>query len=231
MKEIIAPGVKAMRESWRPILVIWMCAALVVFLNGRWAPVTHFAEWSAVQKANGGLLFVIVAGAISCGAFPEVAKWISGKLEMNREWLGLTCFTGFVYAIISLQVDIFYRGQAALFGHGSDPMTLFKKTLVDMLVFSVFLSIPTATGLFNMRKESWRPSAFFKAWTPKGFRELVLPGLVPCWIFWTPVLLLTYSLDLKIQWLFANVIEGAWAVLFVYIQLHEKHEEPAAQPS
>lgn len=256
LRGALAPGIEAVKGHWLTFLVIQSFGLAFVIAYYRSRGIQDWAAELADFKVQWGLLFAFGSMFLACTVIPELAKLITGKLKtFDRAWAGKALFTGLVYGIVGIQVDIFYRYQAVWFGTGTDPRTFLLKTLVDMALFSTIISIPTATLMFEWRKHgfSWRrfredflsrglqPSqarhrqdadaTSFRPFVPSSpspfspwfvfYRDRVLPGLIPCWAFWTPVLLCTYSMPMNLQFCFTMFAEAAWSLLFVFIATRE----------
>jgi hypothetical protein len=191
-------------------------AALVIgYFNS--PQIRSIFEASGQFKDRTGLPFILIAGFLAGSALPELAKIATGKVKaLDQAWRSKTLFTGFVYAFVALLVQGLYFVQVALFGDsGSLPSTV-AKVAFDMLVFSPFLSIPFATGLFRWHASQFKPSSFTQVYTKTGYAQFVLPGLILCWAFWTPVMSAIYTLPMRLQFPIAMLCEAAWAILFVF---------------
>lgn len=213
-----------MRTHWPPFLLIQVAAAALAFAYygspGLQAVAAHIMRW----KEAGGLPFAFAVGVMAGGVVPEIAKTLTGRLRsFDRAWLSKAAFTGMVYGIVATEVDVFYRGQAVLFGDGRDPLTLAIKTAVDMFLFSPLLCVPTAVLLFRWRKRGYSFRNGGRAFSWRFYRARVLPAMVPCWAFWIPILLCVYAMPTNLQFVFAQMAEAAWSILFVFIATGE-HE-------
>lgn len=179
-------------------------------------------EW----KIAGGLLFAFCAGATAGGLIAEVAKAVTGKIhKFDPRWLKMALFTALTYGVVGVLVDLFFMLQSKMFGNGTDFQTLTLKTSVDMLVFSTVLSIPFATIMMTYAKHGFSAKELAAELKSGFYRRRVIPGLLPCWAFWTPVLICTYSLPLVLQLPFSQLAEAAWSVLFVAIATSPDEDE------
>lgn len=159
-----------------------------------------------------------LVGAVGAGLTPELAKALTGRLrKLDLPWLEKTLFTAFVYALVGVLVDVFYKVQAACFGSGNEPITLALKTAVDMLIFSPFLSIPMACTLFAFYELRYDPVKMGTELRSQFYRRKIAPSLLLCWFFWTPVLVCVYAFPVALQFPIAMFAEAAWSVLFVFM--------------
>lgn len=169
-------------------------------------------------KAQMGLAFAAIAGFLCGGVLPELAKVATGNLDKGEDPVREAMFRGLVWVGLAVMVDIFYVYQALWFGTGRDVETLLKKTAVDMLIFAPTVFVPYTVGAFVLRREHWRPAAFFSSWTPKGWRREVLPTYVPNFCFWVVVLLAVYALPTDLQYPMSALATTCWSILFTFLQ-------------
>ena len=213
-----APGVAAVRSHWAPFLAIQLAAAALVVV---YAQTPAVREWCTVIeriKVAGGIPFAFIAGAIAGGVIPEIAKALTGRMgSPTRQWFAASSFNALVYAMVGVQVDLFYRFQTWCFGSGTDFQTLVMKTAVDMAIFTPVLSIPLAVLMFEWKRVGFDLRRMGPAFTGRFYLNSIVPALIPCWAFWIPILICVYSLPANLQFVFALLAEAAWSILFVFI--------------
>lgn len=214
----LQPGIAAIRRYWAPFLLIQVSAALLVVAYYQVESVRVFADRIGLLKASWGLLFSAVGGFVAGGIVPEIAKAITGRMDrVSSTWLGNTVFNGFVYLVVAVQVDLFYRFQAFVFGNGVDAQTIFLKTLVDMGLFAPLLCMPSGVVLCEWRDARWNLGATLRALDRAWYRERVIPAILPGWAFWIPFLICLYALPQPLQMPFALLGEAAWSIIFIFI--------------
>lgn len=222
VREAVRPGLLALRRYWAPFLLIQLGAAALVAAYYLFSDVRSIADAIGVFKDRWGLLFSGIGGFCAGGVVPEIAKALTGRTKhFGRSWAASAIFNGFVYFVIAIQVDLFYRFQAHIFGNGVDAGTVLIKTTVDMLLFAPFLCMPTGVLLFEWRAAGFRIWPTLRKLNRVWFRERVVPAIIPGWGFWIPFLLCLYALPLPIQMPLALLGEAAWSLLFVFIATQE----------
>ena len=222
LAELAAPGIRSVRRNWPPIVLLQITALILLWSYFTQEGFRQWLEYVGRLKADGGLVAAGLVGAIGAGLTPEIAKALVGKLKrLDRAWLEKTLYTAFVYSLIGILVDVFYKVQAAAFGSGNAPATLAIKTAVDMLVFSPFLSIPMACTLFALFEQRFQADKMGKELRFQFYRRKIAPSLLLCWFFWTPVLLCVYAFPTPIQFPIAMIAEAAWSVLFVFMNTEQ----------
>ncbi|MCW5943242.1 MAG: hypothetical protein KIS66_13500 [Fimbriimonadaceae bacterium] len=224
LRDAFVPGVAAVRAHWPPFLLIQGAAAALAFAYYGSPFLQNMASGIMAWKVAGGLPFAFLVGVMAGGVVPEIAKALTGRLRrFDGAWLSKAGFTGMVYGIVATEVDVFYRFQAIWFGDGRDPLTLGIKTAVDMFAFSPLLCVPTAVLLFRWRKHGYAFRHGSRAFSWRFYRARVLPAMIPCWAFWIPILLCVYAMPTNLQFVFSQLAEAAWSILFVFIATGE-HE-------
>ncbi len=213
-----APGIAAVKHNWAPFLLMQGLAATLVFTYYRSTGLREATESLQHLKETGGVRFDLVSGSISGGLLPSIARAVTGKVKAfdRTFWLD-TLFNAFVYAIVAIQVDFFYRYQGIWFGTDIHVLTLVKKTVVDMGLFSPFLCIPTAVILFEWRKAGFSLKALLSEMRAQFYLTKVVPTLIPCWAFWIPMLFCVYAMPPNLQLPLSQVGEASWCLLFVFI--------------
>lgn len=216
LKKALEPGFDAVRQHWRPLLAIQIAAVATVALYYR---STDFQGWSrsiATMKVAGGYPFAFLAGFVAGCVIPELAKVLTGRIPTDRvRWLKDSVFNGVAYGLLGIAVDVLYRLQTAWFGSGIDVTTIAIKTIVDQALFATLIAMPGLMMLFDGRAGGWRLAR--RMLTPAGYRDRVLPALIPNWAFWIPVLLCVYALPTDLQFVFAMLMDAAWSIVFVFI--------------
>lgn len=215
------PGVEALRQHWRPFVLIQV-AALAALLCFFYLPVvnvqvTRLAEWNQAR----GWVSAAIASALAGGLLPEFAK-LATRIDpkpLSRR-LRDTAFTMAFFLVNGSCVYFFYRLQAELFGAVADVPTTVKKVAFDQFVFTPFFSLPMSLAAFTWLKHDFRPTPtlFDLHWSAMLRR---LPTIIlPAWAFWIPMTAMIYSLPGAIQFVLFSFALGAWSLLLVFITTH-----------
>ena len=218
LKEALRPGFEALKKFWAPFLLIQLGAAALVVAYYFVPSVQAFAEGIVELRGRLGLLFSALGGFLAGGVVPEIAKALTGKIKkFDGKWLRDTAFGGFIYLVVAVEVDLFYRLQALMFGTGVDPATVIIKTTVDMGLLSPLLCMPTGVVLCDLRDARWNPITALRRISWPWYRDRVVPTLIPGWGFWIPFLACVYALPLTLQLPLSILGEAAWSMLFIFI--------------
>jgi hypothetical protein len=213
----LAAGLRAVRRFWRPFLLIQSAALLLVVAYHGSDAVRAACATAARWKAQGGLPFSALVGAIAGGLLPELAKLVAGRGRAELRGRGGTvAFNVAFFAFDGILIDRLYRFEAVVFGRDARLAVVAAKVAFDQFVFSPLWSVAIAV-LFL-----WRARRFsFAATAPalgRGFlRARVLPLIVPNWCFWIPMVSIIYALPVALQFLLFVLVLAAWSLIMVFI--------------
>ncbi|MBS1712077.1 MAG: hypothetical protein JSS71_10165 [Armatimonadetes bacterium] len=213
----IGQGWESVRATWLPMVVVQAGAAAVTAGYFCSAQVRSALVTLGEFREAGGLAAVFAMGFLAGSVVPEIAKALTGQSRFREPgWAGSVCFTGLVYAVVGGLVFGLYLILDAAFQGNRSPGATVAKVAIDMLVFSPFLSIPLATAMLYWWRHRAEPGLTKRILSPGFYAGQVLPGVVLCWAFWTPVLTAVYSLPLPLQFPVAMLCEAAWSIVFVF---------------
>lgn len=221
---IVGLCVHAVQSRWQTLLLI-QGAAFGFVISYYQSPALQ--EWAAgvgEAKVAGGIWFLLVAGVLAGAVVPDLAKVLTGKLRrFDRAWVSRFLTAAFVYATLSVVVDVFYIGLARVFGEGVDVGTILAKVTVDMLLFSPLLAVPYSVAAFRWRLDGFQVRALPYLFSWSFYRREVVPVLAMTWVFWIPMLMCVYALPLDLQFTFSRFTSAAWSVILVFMTTG--HEE------
>lgn len=228
LKQAAAPGLAVLKSHWPPMLLIHFSALAFVVAYYNVPGLRQATHFAAEAKGAGGPLFTFVVGFVAGSVVPELAKALTGKVRrFDRRWLALMLFSGVVFGLVGLMTDALYWLQALAFGTGRDFGTLVMKTLVDLLLYGTLIAIPFFTVCFDLYGVGFRAREFVRQYGRQWYRRRVTPSLVMAWGYWFPALFCVYALPLDLQFVFAMLLEAAWAILLVLIATRDHAEGPA----
>lgn len=226
MKRFFSAGIEAARANLVPGLVLQalMLGFLLVYLLvpvGRIA-LDHLAE----LKVEVGYWYALVAGALAGGALPEVLRVFTLQHGVVRRENRVNLVFGMVvWAVMGVIVDVFYRLQGVWFGDAVSVGTVVSKVLMDMLVFTPLVGVPSVTLAYAWRHTGFRRGALRGMLNAGFYRTRVLPVLFPNWAVWTPVVCVIYSLPPGLQIPVYVFAQAFWAL--VIMTLTKKQSETA----
>ena len=219
-KSPLAVGWAAVKLNAVPMVVLWLLAASTVagyyFVPGVAAVLEPLRVW----QTESGWVAAFLNRVIFCGLLPGVFLVSVKSIRPPRPLL-TACVYSLWGGFWGVACDGFFTLQTAVFGSGTDAMTLVKKTLVDQLVWNVFICTPV--------------NALFFPWAARDFRRGprldwrrfvwsdCLTLLVANWIVWIPVMVAVYAFPLPLQIQLVGLAGSFW--MLVALRAADRHGE------
>ncbi len=170
---------------------------------------TELSAW----RAEFGLGFSLVSTALCGGLFPFAYLHARADTRaanpMRHLWFHLS-FWGYK----GLEVDLFYRFQAWLFGGRPGVATVFRKVFLDQMVYTPFWSIPIMLIAYRWKEAGFQSAGFFRTDWRLLARQAYPPAVLSCWLVWIPAVAAVYSLPLPLQIPLFNLELCFWTLLF-----------------
>lgn len=212
-----AAGLAALRRFWRPFLLIQAAAVLLVVAYRASGTVRAACDAAAAAKAQGGLPFAALTGALAGGWLPELAKLMADpKARPPRGIGGTLAFNTVFFALNGVVVDLLYRFETVLFGAEGTPGTVAAKVAFDQFVFSpTWLFVIVV--IFTWRGQGFRVARTLPLLRDRFYRRRVVPLLIPNWCFWIPMVSIVYALPSALQFLLFVLLLAAWSLIMVFI--------------
>ena len=188
-------GLVSARANVVPMVILWAMAALMVLAFYQ-APAADavfgpLAKW----QTQSGWLAAFLNRVVFCGVIPGIFLLSVKSIRPPRPLLTIVVYSlwGGLWGVAC---DGFFTLQTAVFGAGTDVATLVKKTLVDQLVWNVFLCTPANAVFFPWAARDFRRRP------RRSLRDFVqdcLVLLLANWIVWIPVTMVVYAFPLPLQ--------------------------------
>lgn len=227
-RELLGPGWETFRRFRLAFALIQTGTVLLVLAYYLVPSVAAWCNLIAETKARTGLLFIIVLNPIAAGIIPEIFRQITGRGDRwTRSYLLEFVYLLLVFAFMGILVDLFYQGQARLFGDSPDPLTVATKVLMDQLLFTPFLAQPLGVSFLFLYRVRFNLTRFTQAWADGFYRRAVLPLILPGWMFWFPMTACIYSLPSNLQVPLFLLGISAWSLIFVALARQRAHPAPA----
>ncbi len=229
-KNALQTGLRSARENALPGLILWVFAAALV--AGYWLlqPVHDALGVLGRVKAESGYAYSAIATGIFGGFIPFLWRFARGgkraretgtRLWNVKAWVAALFLTLF-WAYKGVEIDFFYRLQAAIFGNGSALKVLVPKVLVDQFVYNVLWA-----GWIQLLGYWWlenglRPSALVDRafWGTIGPRLVTI--LISTWGVWIPMVCIIYSMPAELQVPLFNIALCFWSLMLASITTEEK---------
>jgi hypothetical protein len=202
---ILASIGTAFRQNRLPCLLLNVLVVALVVSYYHWPAVAGMWEAVGVLKMRWSFAFSCVSTVFAAAVMPFLVQWVMGTLPPEGRWkrLGLRML---FWGYRGMEIDLFYRLQGAIFGHGNDAATLVKKVLVDQFIASPLWFVPTYVIALRWIEQggSW---VQLRASLDREFWTRTCPTvLITNWIVWIPALVLVYSLPPALQFPLFSVV-------------------------
>ena len=206
----------ALRANLGPALLIWSIGATLVLSYHNSAAFRGAMGALVALRGQMGLLYPVMSTALFGGLLPGLSQavfarrdWPSTRRSMH--WLIL------FWAYKGLEIELFYRLQARIWGDGTDFPTVAGKVAVDMLVYNPVVAVPLQLLFLRWlarRAGTLHPDVPLlpRAW----YRSLGWPLLVMVWAIWLPSVALIYLMPLPLQLPLGNLILWLWMLIMLF---------------
>lgn len=208
-----ALGLEGARHNFLPGLGLWAVGLALVggyyFVPAAKPVYETVRQW----KLDGGFLFSTVSSAVCGGLIPFFYSLATGQVRRgDRFYLGAFFTLFWIYR--GLEVDVFYRLQAMMFGSDPGVRTVALKAAVDMLVYTAWWSIPTTQLAYFYFLDCRMDFRRFRAGLNREFFFVKVPALIfAAWAVWAPSVCIIYSMPLALQVPLFCVVLCFWVLL------------------
>lgn len=217
IKALASPGIKAVKDNWRAIVLIQACFLAFVIL---FYTVPSFKSLpdsvESFRNKIGPQIFVVTTIWFVSIAIPEIAKRVARQKIERITWKDLLLRLIY-FAVIGLSVDYLYTWMGSAYGTGPTLAPIAKKVATDMFLYSPLVSMPLAaiTFLYRDMDFSWERTS--KALKRGEFWRRFFPLLMTCWMYFGPVTLAMYSLPVALNFPVAMAANAAWGIIVLSV--------------
>lgn len=215
-KSVVSSGLAGVRRNALPGFAL-QAFALALVAAYYLAPSARPAfDTVAGWKAHYGLAYSALATAVFGGAIPFLYLAFSGRIPAPKRRAELLFYVLF-WAYRGVEVDLFYRLQAFLFGEAATFAVVLPKVLVDQFVYSVLVAAPGQVVFFL-----WKDRGFsFRAIKPDlnlGYLSAAVVTVVfSQWMVWIPAVSIIYCLPSPLQIPLFNLVVCFWVLLLTFV--------------
>jgi hypothetical protein len=216
----LLPANESLRRVRVPFVLILICG--VAFVIGYYTipRVAAAGEAIADLKARFGYGFSAVGGFAAGVIVPETFKRLTIARHRILPRIGELLMDGLYFIFMAVLVDMLYRWLGWQFGYDTSLRTVATKTAIDQFIFTPTLGTGIAAIYFPLRKANW-DLRFFNGFGLRWYVRVVMPILLPAWLFWIPAVAMIYSLPPLLQIPFSLCATAAWSLLMIMIAKRE----------
>jgi membrane protein insertase Oxa1/YidC/SpoIIIJ len=223
-------GLRGARANLVPGLIL-QGIAVAVAVGYYWVPLVH-AALSRLEQMHQtiGLWFSVASTGLCGGIVPFIYLHFAQKDGAGRpryDWLqglGLTVF----WAYKGIEVDLWYRLQAHMFGSGHDMATIAIKVVMDQLVYCPVFAVPITAAVYQLVDSGYVGRGLLEdIRKPHWYMRKVLPVLISNLGVWVPAVVVIYMLPTALQLPLQNLI----LCFYTLIVAHQtRYEIPDLKP-
>lgn len=207
-------GISAVRENLAPALVLQLLLGLLVGSYFLWPSSAVLLYKLSAWKQAGGMWFSMAATGFAGGFLAELSKVCFGQRgRCTRANIEDALFNFIMLGLAGGVVHLFYEQQARWFGDHLAWSVILSKTTVDMLFFTPIWATPFQTIFWLWKNNRYSWAVVHRELYDAYFTRHYLPLLFMQWAFWIPVVMMTYSLPLVLQFPFFLVAMATWGLL------------------
>ena len=191
-------AIVSVRANFVPMVVLWMLAAAFLFLYscvpGGAAIFGPLKDW----QTQGGALAAFLNRVLFLGVLPGAFLLSVRSIRPPRPYLTILAYAlwGGAWGVFD---DWLFTFLAASFGHGTDLVTLVKKTRAGQLIGTILVGLGPGTLFFRWVAADFSIRRVRAEWPRRFFREACLALWLANWIVWIPVNVCTYAFPLPLQ--------------------------------
>ncbi len=224
----IAAGWEAAWRNRLAGIALWIFGCAIVagyyFIPG----IHQLLEQVAGIKTRWGLVFSAISTGLFGGLIPSLIQSIPAAAQRTGQPAWLASNTLF-WAAKGIEIDLFYRLQALLFGDTVGVSTILLKTAVDQLVYVPTVGLVNVILFFVWRECQYEFEKTRSALGRYWYRQRVLPVLIANWLIWLPAVVLIYCFPLALQLPIQNLILCFWILMLVLLTSNPKQGKSQGQ--
>jgi len=218
----MAPGIKAVKDNWRPILLIQFCFLVFVVLFYTVPSFQNLPDLiDAFKTSIGPPTFVVGMIWFVSIIIPEIAKMLTGIKGEKLTWKDLVLRMVY-FATIGISINMLYDWMNVAIGNDVSPGSIAKKLAIDQLIYSPFFSMPLATLTFLYRDTGFSFEKAIAKLKQGEFWRRFFPLYATCIMYFGPVGIAMYSLPLGLTFPVAMAAQAAWGIIVVAVGSHKE---------
>jgi hypothetical protein len=216
LRNLLQPALRGMKANFIPGLALQVFSLLIVVGYFRFETVASWLNGLGAFKAEYGYPFSAVSTGVFGGLLPFSVLYLTKRIPRGAALKQLGFYLAF-WTWKGVEVDDFYRAQAAYFGDTQAPSVIALKTLVDQLGYSPLWSAPTQTIFFLWKDCGFSIANMRVAIAERSFIERSIPVLFSTWIVWVPAVAIIYTLPATLQLPLFNLVLCFWCLLLSFV--------------
>jgi hypothetical protein len=214
--QVLAPSFAAMKQNLRPGLALQAFAIAIVATYYAWPEAQRTLDQLGVIKQRFGYLYSAVVTAFFGGLVPFLFLWFSGHVRKSQRLGEALFYVGFWFWK-GAEVDALYRAQGELFGTTASFAVIWKKTLLDQLLYLPFWAVPCQVLLYLWKDAGFTLAETRRRLAERSFINRCVVVLFSSWLVWLPAVSIIYMLPSALQISIYNLVLCFWCLLMSHL--------------
>jgi hypothetical protein len=210
------PGIRSVRENWKPILLIQSCALIFAVLYYRVPALKGVTEFADSARKSLGIWFVLLSVWFASIVLPEIAKFITRQPAMKMRLKDVAFFLGY-YGAIGLIVDGLYRWMGQAIGSDTSIRTVLTKIAIDMGPFCILVTMPMITLLYIWKDTDYSLRMTGQKLKDGEFKRRYFNVLATCWMYFGPFTVAMYNLPQQLIFPMSMAAQAGWSIIITVV--------------
>lgn len=216
-------GWSAAQSNRIPAIAMWIFGVAIVVGYFFIPPVHNALEAVGRLKFSFGWKFSLISTGIFGGLIPAIIAWLV-KNDGGKTTPGIIISSTLLWAYKGVEIDLFYRFQAWLFGDNAGLSTILIKTFVDQMVMVPTFGMVSVVLFYHWRDCGYSRKKFVATLGKNWYSRRVLPVLIANWVIWIPAVAMIYGLPIALQLPVQNLILCFWVLILMFFTGEEGAE-------
>jgi hypothetical protein len=217
LAECVRRGLASARQNILPGLILQIFACVLVasyYLSpGMRESLQGFTDWRAEAGFRGAFLTTAFCGA--------VLPWL--YLRATRKGNARPSFANGAFLLVywgfrGMDVELFYRIQAAIWGTGNDVATIAFKVATDQFVYCTLWAVPITAIAYLYLESGFDRKTVARDFGRGWYRRRVLPMLIANLGVWIPTCSLIFALPQPLQLPLFNIVLCFFTLLLAHLK-------------
>jgi hypothetical protein len=199
-------GLRSARANLAPGFVLQLGALALVGAYYTQPGMRDALARVSALRADWGVAFSMLTTGVCGGVLPFLYLRSRAATRRRYTWAQGAAITAF-WTYKGLEVDLWYRLLARVFGEGHGFGTIALKTFSDQFVYCPLFAVPVSAVIYEWTESHFR-SAELRADLAAGrwYRRKVLPLLLSNLGVWLPAVCIIYALPTPLQLPLQNLV-------------------------
>lgn len=216
IRKALRTGLASARANVVPMVVLWALAIAAVgayyLLDPFRVMLEPVAEWHRAR----GWRAAFVSQTVFCGILPGVLFVAFRSIRPRHPFLTILAQSLWCGGFGVCNNEIFHL-MARVLGDNAHVSTVLAKSAFDQFVWTVAVIAPANSVFFYWVGHDFSLVRTRRDWPRPFYRRMVLPNLIPNWIVWIPVAIVTFSFPFSLQIHVNGIVCTFWTLMCLQI--------------